>query len=202
MGYERRHRHGRDQHDWHSQNYVAEWVARDEARADERRPILDRMLAAAPFDRHEAIRVLDVGGGAGSVSAAVAQAFPLAEIAVQDFSAPMLARARERFAARAAKMRYVLCDLADPNWDRKVAGPFDLAVSGIAIHNLREMTVITACYAAVRRLLGTAGCFLDYDHFDRAGGLAAHREALLSAGFAQVETVWHEVPTAVLKALA
>jgi SAM-dependent methyltransferase len=202
MAYERRRLHGRDQHDWHSQDYVAEWVVRDEARAGERRLILDRMLAAAPFDRNAAIKVLDVGGGAGAVAEAVAQAFPLAEITLQDFSAPMLAQARERFAARAAKMRYVLCDLVDPNWDRKVAGPFDLAVSGIAIHNLREMSVITACYAAVRRLLRTGGCFLDYDHFDRAGGLAAHRDAFLSAGFAQVETVWHEVPTAVLKASA
>jgi ubiquinone/menaquinone biosynthesis C-methylase UbiE len=200
MAYERRHLHGRDQHDWHSQDYVAHWVGRDLARADERRPILDRMLAAAPFGREEAITVLDVGGGAGLISAAVAQAFPLAEITVQDFSAPMLERARERFAARADKMRYVLCDLSDPAWDCKVAGPFDLAVSGIAIHNLREMPVISACYAAVRRLLRRGGCFLDYDHFDRAGGLAAHRDALRSVGFAQVETVWHEVPTAVLKA--
>jgi ubiquinone/menaquinone biosynthesis C-methylase UbiE len=202
MPYERRHKHGRDQHDWHSQDYVGEWVARDEARAGERRPILDRMLAAAPFDRNEAIQVLDVGSGAGVVSEAVTQAFPRAEITLQDFSAPMLARARERFAERAAKTRYVLCDLADPHWDRKVAGAFDLAVSGIAIHNLREMNVITACYTAVRRLLRTGGCFLDCDHFDRAGGLAAHRDAFLFAGFAQVETVWHEVPTAIVKASA
>src|SRR5579862_8458954 len=118
MAYKRRHRHGRDQHDWHSQDYVAEWVARDRTRADERRPILDRMLAAAPFGHDEPIAVLDVGGGAGVISAAVAQAFPNAEITVQDFSAPMLERARERFAARAAKMRYVLCDLSDPAWDR------------------------------------------------------------------------------------
>jgi ubiquinone/menaquinone biosynthesis C-methylase UbiE len=200
MAYERRRLHGRDQHDWHSQAYVAHWVERDLTRADERRPILDRMLAAAPFGRDEAIAVLDVGGGAGSISAAVAQAFPNAEITVQDFSAPMLERARERFAARAARMRYVLCDLSDPAWDRKVEGRFDMAVSGIAIHNLREMPVITACYAAVRRLLRAPGCFLDYDHFDRAGGLEAHGDALLAAGFTQVETVWHEVPTAVLKA--
>jgi ubiquinone/menaquinone biosynthesis C-methylase UbiE len=202
MAYERRHLHGRDQHDWHSKDYVTHWVERDQARADERRPILDRMLAAAPFGQDQAIAVLDVGGGAGAISAAVAQAFPLAEITMQDFSAPMLERARERFAARAGKMRYVLCDLSDPAWDRKVEGPFDLAVSGIAIHNLREMPVIQACYAAVRRLLRAPGCFLDYDHFDRAGGLAAHRDALLAVGFTQVETVWHEVPTAVLKATA
>jgi len=200
MAYERRRLHGRDQHDWHSRDYVAHWVARDFTRTDERRPILDRLLAAAPFACDDAIAVLDVGGGSGVVSGAVVQAFPNAAITVQDFSAPMLERARARFAARAAKMRYVLCDLSDPAWDRNVEGPFDLAVSGIAIHNLREMPVISACYAAVRRLLRAPGCFLDYDHFDRAGGLEAHRAALLSVGFTRVETVWHEVPTAILKA--
>jgi ubiquinone/menaquinone biosynthesis C-methylase UbiE len=200
MAYERRHLHGRDQHDWHSKDYVTHWVGRDQARADERGPILDRMLAAAPFGREDAIAVIDVGGGAGAVSAAVAQAFPRATITMQDFSAPMLERARARFAVRAGRMRYALCDLSDPAWDRSIQGPFDLAVSGIAIHNLREMPVISACYAAIRRLLRASGCFLDYDHFDRAGGLAAHREALLAVGFARVETVWHEVPTAVLKA--
>jgi ubiquinone/menaquinone biosynthesis C-methylase UbiE len=200
MVYQRRHLHGRDQHDWHSQDYVAHWVARDLTRADERRPILDRLLGAAPFAPNDPIAVLDVGGGSGVVSGAVAQAFPNAQITVQDFSAPMIEHARERFAARAARMRYVRSDLSDPAWDRNIEGPFDLAVSGIAIHNLREMAVISACYAAVRRLLRTGGCFLNYDLFDRAGGLSAHRDALLSVGFTRVETVWHEVPTAVLKA--
>lgn len=200
MAYERRRLHGRDQHDWHSRDYVAHWVARDLTRADERRPILDRMLAAAPFAQDEAIAVLDVAGGSGVISGAVAQAFPNARITVQDFSAPMLEHARGHFSARAAKMRYVLCDLSDPAWDRNVEGPFDLAVSGIAIHNLREMRVISACYAAVRRVLRAGGCFLDYDHFDRAGGLETHRDALLRVGFARVETIWHEEPTAVLKA--
>jgi 2-polyprenyl-3-methyl-5-hydroxy-6-metoxy-1,4-benzoquinol methylase len=129
MAYERRRLHGRDQHDWQSQDYVAHWVERDLTRADERRPILDRMLAAAPFARDDAIAVLDVGGGSGVVSGAVACAFPNAAITVQDFSAPMLEHARARFAARAAKMRYVLCDLTDSAWDRHVEGPFDMARS-------------------------------------------------------------------------
>jgi ubiquinone/menaquinone biosynthesis C-methylase UbiE len=198
----RRHQHEREKHGWHAKDYVAHWDARDAARASERRPILDRMLAAAPFDRNAAIAVLDIGGGAGVVSAAVVQAFPRAQITVHDFSAPMLERARAHFAERAALMRYVLCDLRDPAWDQKVAGPFDMAVSGIAIHNLHDMGAISACYRAVRRLLRAGGCFLDYDHFDRAGGLAAHRAALQSAGFSGVETVWHEMPTAILKAMA
>jgi ubiquinone/menaquinone biosynthesis C-methylase UbiE len=91
MAYERRHLHGRDQHDWQSQSYVAHWIERDVARADERRAFLDRMLAAVPFDRDAGIAVLDVGAGSGIVSQAVVRTFPRARLTLQDFSGPMLA---------------------------------------------------------------------------------------------------------------
>jgi SAM-dependent methyltransferase len=194
--------HGDHDHDWQSRDYVARWIARDEARADERGPILERMLGAAPFAADAAIEVLDVGGGSGVVSDALLRAFPQARVTLQDYSGPMLERARERFAGWTNAMRYIRYDLRDPAWEGAVGGPFDLVVSAIAIHNLYEMQVMTACYAAIRRLLKPGGCFIDYDHFDRAGGLAAHRDVMQSVGFGRVETVWHEVPTGVLKASA
>lgn len=196
------HHHGDHHHDWQSRDYVDSWIARDAARADERAAILARMVAAAPFAADAELDVLDVGGGSGVVSQALVSGFPRARVTLQDYSGPMLERARDRFGGRADRMRYVQCDLRDPAWERAVGGPFDLVVSGIAIHNLYEMAAIAACYSAIRRLLKPGGCFLDYDHFDRAGGLAAHRDVLQSAGFCRIETVWHEVPTAVLKASA
>jgi ubiquinone/menaquinone biosynthesis C-methylase UbiE len=194
--------HGDHHHDWQSQDYVAHWTARDAARAAEREPFLDHLIAAIPFGRDAEIAVLDVGAGGGVVAQAVAQAFPASRMTLQDYSGPMLERARDRFADRAERMRYIVCDLRDPDWERTAGGPFDLAVSGIAIHNLYDMAAITACYAAVRRLLKPGCCFLDYDHFDRAGGLAAHGDAFRSVGFSKVETVWHVRPTAVIKATA
>jgi len=93
-----------------------------------------------------------------------------------------------------------LCDLREPAWEAAVGGPFDLAVSGIAIHNLHDMAAIAACYQAVHRLIRPGGCFLGYDHFDRVGGVPLHQYTLKVAGFAQVETVWHQFPSAVVKA--
>ena len=58
-------------------------------------------------------------------------------------------------------------------------------MSGIAIHNLNDMAAIAACYQAVRRLLKPGGCFLDYDHFDRVGGVPLHQYTLKVAGFAR-----------------
>ena len=127
-------------------------------------------------------------------------AFPRAKATLADYSAPMLDRARERFAGRAGAVRYVLCDLSDPAWPQKVGRPFDLAVSGIAIHNLHELAAIAACYEAVYGLLKPGGCFLDYDHFDRVGGVPLHQHSLKVAGFNSVDIVWHGHPTAILKA--
>ncbi len=196
------HCHGDHHHDWHSQDYVRDWIARDTDRLGERQPIIDRLIAAVPFPRDAAIAVLDVGGGSGVLTEAVFEAFPKARVTLQDYSAPMVERARERFAQRGDQVRYVISDLRDAAWPRSISGPFDLAVSAIAIHNLYDMAMIAACYQAMHGVLKPGGWFLDYDHFDRAGGLPLHQHTLKVAGFKSVETVWHEYPTAILKAQA
>jgi hypothetical protein len=53
-----------DEHDWHSQEYVDEWIARDDIRL----PLLRQMLSVAPFPRKAEISVLDVGAGYGVLS--------------------------------------------------------------------------------------------------------------------------------------
>jgi SAM-dependent methyltransferase len=201
-GHHHHHHHGDHHHDWHSQAYVTDWVAGDDARADERKPIIDRLIAAVPFARDAAIEVLDVGGGAGAITAAVLEAFPNAKVVLQDYSEPMLARARERVSAHAARVRYAVSDFKDPGWANQVGGPFDLIVSGIAIHNLYDLPAIADCYEAIRSLTKSGGCFLDYDHFDLVGGVPLHQHSMRVAGFASVDIVWHEHPTAILKANA
>jgi trans-aconitate methyltransferase len=195
------HHHGDDHHHhWDSADYVRRWLARDAGRQGERAPIIARVITAVPFARDAAIEVLDVGGGAGVLSEAVLEAFPSATVTVQDFSPHMLAAARERLSRHAARLRTVLSDLADPSWTSSVGGPFDLAVSGIAIHNLHDMAAIAACYDGVRSLLESGGAFINYDHFDRVGGVPLHQHMLKVAGFASADVLWHEHPTAVIKA--
>lgn len=199
-GHAHDHHHGGGHHDWHSKSYVADWIASDEKRHAERKPFLDALIAAVPFARDAEIAVLDVGGGAGVVSAALLDAFPRATVTLQDFSVPMIEMARKALAADAARTRYVLCDLRDPAWEQAVGGPFDLVVSAIAIHNLGDLAAMAACYQAVHRLLRAGGCFLDYDHFDRFGGVPLHQHSLKVAGFASAQALWHRHPTAVIKA--
>jgi SAM-dependent methyltransferase len=185
-------------HDWHSAEYVADWIVHDTARDPERRPRLQQMLAMAPFPRDAALEVLDVGAGYGAVTEEVLKAFPQARVTLQDYSQPMLGAARQRLAGHAAQLRYVTADLTDPGWARMVGGPFDLAVSAIALHNLRDPAAIFACYRAIRDLLRPEGWFLDYDLF--FAGAEGHIAELREAGFASVECAWQEPPRAILAA--
>jgi ubiquinone/menaquinone biosynthesis C-methylase UbiE len=185
-------------HDWHSTDYVVEWITRDAARDPERRPLLRQMLSFAPFPRDAELKVLDVGAGYGAVSEEVLWAFPAARVTLQDYSQPMLDRARQRLADPSDRLRYVLCDLADPSWPKQVGGPFDLAVSAIALHNLRDPEKIFACYWAIHDLLKPDGSFLNCDRF--VEGIEPHLGALREAGFDRVECPWRESPRAIVVA--
>jgi len=89
--------------------------------------------------------VLDVGGGAGVVAAAVLAAYPRAKVTLQDYSEPMIEFARKTLAGRAGQVRYVLCDLRDAAWEAAVGGP----------GSLRPHFVVVAVVTQVRELLNS-----------------------------------------------
>lgn len=189
-----------DHHDWHSADYVGEWIARDLSRDEERRLRLREMLAAAPFPADAEIAVIDVGGGYGVVTDEVLRSFPRAVVTLQDYSQPMLEEARQRLGAHGGRVKYALGDLRDPKWTDTAGGPFDLAVSAIAIHNLRDLGQIAACYRAVAHVLKPAGVFLDYDLFGLIGGVDAQMQTIREAGFAAVDCLWQEGRLAIIRA--
>ena len=189
-----------DDHDWQSQDYVTAWMTKDRRRVARRGPLLQRMIDAVPFAKDAELRVLDVGGGYGVVSEAVLQAFPQAQVTLQDYSQIMIDAARGHLAAFAARMHYAIGDLRDRHWTEQFDEPFDLAVSAIAIHNLMEMPVIAACYRDIHGILKPGGMFIDCDHFDHVETIDSHIQALKDAGFAQVECLWRESPSGILRA--
>jgi SAM-dependent methyltransferase len=189
------------EHDWHSQEYVDEWIARDVTRDEIRRPLLRQMLGGTPFSREAEISVLDVGAGHGLLSEEVLKAFPRAHLTLQDYSEPMFEHARQRLAVLGANVSYVRADLRDPAWTARVGGPFDLTVSGLAIHNLGIESLMKGCYRSICSLLRPGGLLLDYDLFGLVpGGVGIHTRWLLEAGFERVECTWEEAPLAILVA--
>jgi 2-polyprenyl-3-methyl-5-hydroxy-6-metoxy-1,4-benzoquinol methylase len=198
-------KHSSNEHDWHSSEYVDWWITRDQGRDAERRQRLQAMLAHADAPANAEFSVIDIGGGYGVVTEEVVAAFPHARVTLQDYSQPMLEVARQRLAAQSRRITYVLADLLDPGWVDRVmslgGGPFDLAVSAIAIHNLRQKSLIAGTYRDVAGMLKPSALFLDYDlFFDETGGLAGNAQMLQEAGFARVDCLWQREPLATIAA--
>jgi SAM-dependent methyltransferase len=189
------------EHDWHSPEYVDDWIERDVTRDNVRRPLLQQMLTVAPFAPEAEINVLDVGAGYGLVSEQVLRMFPHVRLTLQDYSAPMVAHARRRLRLHNRQITYVMSDLREPGWTSELQAPFDLIVSGLAIHNLQQHSLMQACYRSICELLRPTGIFLDYDLFGLVeGGVATHRQWLIGAGFDRTECSWQEPPLAIIAA--
>jgi SAM-dependent methyltransferase len=197
-GHDHGHGHAHARHDWHSETYVNRWIKRDGSRDDERRPRIRQMIAEAKLPHEAALNVLDIGAGYGFVTEEVLYAFPNARVTLQDYSELMLAHAREHLAKSAGQLSFVLADLTDPAWAERVGGPFDLIVSAIAIHNLRKMEFIAACYRGVATLLKPGAPFLDYDLFAIMGGIETHIGMMQEAGMTRVSRTWDDGHAAII----
>lgn len=152
-----------DHHDWHSARYVDDWIEGATSYDTHRRPLLRRAAGLLPFAPDARIRVLDLGGGYGEFSAQVLDLFHQARVCLQDYSVPMIQRAKQRLAPFGDRVEYQVCDLRDPDWPAQVGGPFDAVVSSLAIHNLGEPAAIRRVFCDVAGLLRPGGCFFDLD---------------------------------------
>jgi SAM-dependent methyltransferase len=117
-------------------------------------------------------RVLDLGCGDGRTLGIVREARPDALGVGLDFSPPMLAAARDRFAEDGA-VQILSHDLAEPLPD---LGSFDLVVSSYAIHHLQDERKRTL-YGEVFAMLRPGGVFCNLEHVASATP-ALHQEFL------------------------
>ena len=155
------HAHG--EHEWQSDAYVADWIARDITRDGLRRPLLRRAVRLLPFASDARIRILDVGAGYGALTHEALEQFPQAEIVYHDFSDPMLAAARTRLAWAGDRVTYVAGDLHAPSWTAALPGSFDAIVSAIALHNVRDPQRIQEIYREIGGLVRPGGAFVQYE---------------------------------------
>ncbi len=100
----------------------------------------------------------------GSSAIYFLRCFPKAQLVLVDFSAPMLAAARKRLSGKSSPV-FITADFGEPGWVDSVVGegPFDIVVSGFAIHHQPDSRK-KALYGEIYQLLAPAGVFLNIEH--------------------------------------
>ncbi len=107
----------------------------------------------------------DLGCGGGTLAQALLTRYPDARATLVDFSEPMLAAARAQLATHRPAPHFAAADLASPDWRGVTAerAPFDIVVSGYAIHHLPDMRK-RELYGEIFDLLVPGGMFINVEH--------------------------------------
>ena len=108
-------------------------------------------------------RVIDLGCGDGFLARAVLSEFPTAHALFIDHSEPMLRRAHEAMTSFSGRYEIRHGDLSDLLPPQMGEGPFDLIVSGYAIHHLPTARK-RSLYREVFDLLRPGGLLVNIEH--------------------------------------
>jgi 16S rRNA G1207 methylase RsmC len=143
------------------------------------------------------LTVLELGSGPGFLAAYLLDALPAIQLTCLDFSLSMHNLARARLGPRAARVDFVERNFKESGWSRGL-GRFDAVMTNQAVHELRHKRYASQLHTAVKEVLKPGGPYLVSDHFFGEGGLqnvqlymtlAEQQDALLNAGFSEVQKV-------------
>lgn len=130
-------------------------------------PLAAEQLEVMLFVIQQAIpkvdRILDVGAGSGLLSRILLERYPTAQAVLVDYSDPMLEAARQQFDEKQATI--YKADLNSASWIESVRSdaPFDVVVSGYAIHHLADERK-RALYNEIYEVLKPGGIFVNVEH--------------------------------------
>jgi tRNA (cmo5U34)-methyltransferase len=154
----------RPREDWFDETFVAYWIDQQDTRTDERQRQFVRLRSVVPKTAEEEFRYMNLGAGPGHLDEVLLEQFRGAHATLVDGAPGMLNEARRRLKRFESRVEFVQADLATPEWTSALAGPFDVAVSSIALHNLRDPRRIRQVYAETCDLLAEGGLFLNLDY--------------------------------------
>ena len=126
----------------------------------ERFEIIVRLIADT---RPNALKILDIGCGTGSLMLPILKAFPKAEVYGIDFDTTLLALAKKRLSTFDNRAKLVKADLRKSNWTKFVGGRFDAIVSATALHWFSPLQ-LSRLYKQFAQILKPSGIFLNADH--------------------------------------
>src|SRR5581483_2264149 len=190
-------------YEWKTADKVAVYLEAQEG-ADLKAQIASahgHMLDLMGFPADTSLLFLDLGAGAGAVSASVMSRHPRAKGILADMSSPMMQNAAEKLTPFTGRYSYVEYDMNSDEWPASMAGPFEAVVSARAIHHLsdeRKGWIFQRAFEA----LTPGGAFANWDLFRQpdepqkpehpTATIEAQLVLLRAAGFVDVSCT-HEV---------
>lgn len=126
--------------------------------------------------------VLDLGCGDGFLGGLIKSIYPSAQVVFCDYSEPMLGNAKSKLSG-IADCHFINGDFSSPSlWDSLAPyTPFDLVVSGFAIHHQPDAGK-RAIYNRIFQCLSPSGLFLNLEH---VASTAPHYENLFEESIIQ-----------------
>ena len=152
--------------------------------------------------------ILELGSGPGFLAARLLQACPQLEYTLLDYSPAMHQLARERLGHLAARAHFMEMDLKELH-KIDLTPRFSCVVTMQAVHELRHKRHAPQLHRSVRGLLAQGGPYLVCDPFTPAADLnesplfmtlREQRDALLGAGFTDVELLMQKEGLALYRA--
>jgi hypothetical protein len=180
-------------------DHVNRFIAREQARAEERIVVFETLLGCLPTDTDLPLHFVDLGAGDGKVAEAVFNRYPKSTAILVEFSDLMIEKGKEALASFGDRYQYFNWDMNLGDWPSEFEGPFDAVVSSLAIHHLNNERKLWLATAVFDRLLPN-GIFANYDrlrdplisygedeaHDRTCATLDEARDLLVRAGYSNV----------------
>lgn len=154
---------------WKDEKTSAEYLARVKDAIPLAKEQMDVALRVIRAAKPSPATGLDLGCGDGRLGKAVMEAFPGMEFAFVDFSQKMIDAAKLNLAGAEDRTSFVTADFGASGWTQGVRdkAPFDVIVSGFAIHHLPDDGK-KRVYRGIFDLLSPGGVFLNFEHISSA----------------------------------
>lgn len=119
--------------------------------------MLQSVASALPFKGDEAIRVLDLGAGTGTLVKLIKERFPNSNVICLDTSEEMLAVAKEKLS------RYEGVSFRRVSFDSDLETEYDAIVSSLALHHIPTEELKKQFFKGIYNSLSQKGVFYNAD---------------------------------------
>lgn len=120
--------------------------------------MIEAMVDVIPFNNSEAIKVIDLGCGTGTIAEAIKKRFPNAQITCLDFSSNMIEMAKIKL-EQFTDVNYIIADL----YLYQFAEKYDVVISSLALHHMITNEDKKNLYKSIYDALNEHGVFYNLD---------------------------------------